>query len=224
MYEDLVKELLYENPFEKAEDIANFKMEGSCKISFPNSCMRMENALDASLGQKSNYVFWCDKKFPSDIVVEWDFKPLSEPGLAMLFFAADGKDGKDLFDESFKKRTGEYQMYHHGDMNAFHVSYFRRKQDDERSFHTCNLRKSYGFYLVSQGADPIPDADEAKDFYHISLYKKENKIRFAINNLELFQFEDDGKTYGSLLKDGYIGFRQMAPLVAEYRNLKVYSV
>lgn len=224
MYEDLVKELLYENPLAKAEDISNFKMEGSCKTSFSNACMCMENALDASLGQKSNYVFWCDKKFPSDIVVEWDFKPISEPGLAMLFFAANGKDGKDLFDKSFKPRTGEYQMYHHGDMNAFHVSYFRRKQEDERIFHTCNLRKSYGFYLVAQGADPIPNAEDAKDFYHISLYKKGNEIRFAINNLELFHFEDDGKSYGPLLKDGYIGFRQMAPLVAEYRNLKVYSV
>jgi len=32
------------------------------------------------------------------------------------------------------------------------------------------------------------------------------------------------KTYGPLLEDGKIGFRQMAPLVAEYANLKVYEL
>ena len=50
-----------------------------------------------------------------------------------FFFEENGKDGKDLFDKSFKPRTGEYQMYHHGDMNAFHISYFRRKQESKRS-------------------------------------------------------------------------------------------
>ena len=83
---------------------------------------------------------------------------------------------------------------------------------------------TYAYYQYLKTRPTGPNAEDAKDFYHISLYKKGNEIRFAINNLELFHFEDDGKSYGSLLKDGYIGFRQMAPLVAEYRNLKVYSV
>lgn len=37
-------------------------------------------------------------------------------------------------------------------------SCYRRKQRSERAFRTCNLRKSKGFYLVKQGADPIPGA------------------------------------------------------------------
>ena len=76
----------------------------------------------------------------------------------MMFFAAQGRNGENLFDPQLQKRTGEYIQYHHGDINAFHVSYFRRKEPDERAFHTCNLRKSYGFYLVCQGADPAADS------------------------------------------------------------------
>lgn len=216
--------LLYENPLSCAEDIKDFILEGKAEITFPEGRMRLENKLDPSLAQKANYVLWCDKEFPSDICIEWEFKPIKEPGLCIMFFAAKGINGEDLFDKSLAERTGEYVLYHHGDINAFHVSYFRRKEPDERAFHTCNLRKSYGFHLVAQGGDPIPDADEANEFYKIKVWKKDNIVKFFINELEVFKFEDDGTTYGQLLGGGKIGFRQLAPLIAEYANLKVYAL
>lgn len=218
-----IGQLLYENSLSCKEDIADFILEGSAKISFPEGALRMENKKAATEGQKANYVLWCPVQFPSDVYITWDFKPIKEPGLCILFFAAKGRNGEDLFDANLTPRTGEYAQYHHGDINAFHVSYFRRKEPDERAFHTCNLRKSYGFYLVAQGGDPIPDADEITEFYHMALLKQGNKVIFYVNDLEIFCFEDDGKTYGPLLEGGAIGFRQLAPLVAEYRNLKVYE-
>lgn len=219
-----MEKLLYSNPLATQGDICDFVMEGQAKISFPEGAMRLENALTQNLGQKANYVLWCPKEFPADIRVEWDFKPLSDVGLCILFFAAAGKDGRDLFDPSLSPRTGEYPQYHSGDINAFHVSYFRRKELDERAFHTCNLRKSCGFHLVSQGADPLPEAKDATDFYHIEAIKQGNVVEFAINGLKLFRFEDDGTTYGPVLGGGKIGFRQLAPLTAEYKNLKVYAL
>jgi len=222
--EGVNKTLIYENPLASENDVKGFRLEGSASITFPNHRMRMENLLDPSEGQKSNFVFWCDKDFPSDIEIEWDFWPIREPGLCILFFAARGKNGEDIFDPSLTVRTGEYEYYHHGDINAFHVSYFRRKWPEERAFHTCNLRKSYGFHLVCQGADPIPSVEDAKPPYHINLIKYGPRIIFRINELTIFDWEDDGKTYGPLLGPGKIGFRQMAPLIAEYANLKVYSL
>lgn len=218
------KKLIYENLLSCERDIENFRLEGKANITFCDGKMRMENALAAENGQKANYVLWCPEDFPEDVYITWDFKPLSEPGLCILFFAAKGINGEDIFDPSIKERTGEYPQYHHGDINAFHVSYFRRKEPDERAFHTCNLRKSYGFYLVSQGADPIPDADDCVEDYHLALLKKGNKVSFSVNNLTVFEFEDDGKTYGELLKGGKIGFRQLAPMAALYSNLRVYEV
>lgn len=217
-------EPIYTNPLASAEDIADFQLEGQAIITFPRGRMRLENALASNLGQKANYVLWCPQDFPSDVCITWDFLPLREPGLCILFFAAQGSDGQDLFSPALNKRTGEYPQYHHGDINAFHVSYFRRKEPDERAFHTCNLRKSYGFHLVAQGGDPIPDADEVTQPYHMALVKKGNQIAFCCNQLELFRFEDDGNTYGPLLGSGKIGFRQLAPLIAEYANLAVYAL
>lgn len=216
--------LLYSNPLAKSDDVKDFILEGRADISFENQGMRLKNAVAVEEGQKANYVLWCNEVFPSDIKIEWDFRPLTDTGLCIMFFAASGCDGLDLFDPSLQKRTGEYPLYHSGDINAFHVSYFRRKEEDERAFHTCNLRKSKGFHLVSQGADPIPSAIDAKDFYKIRLIKYKNTVEFYVNDLFIFQYEDDGTTYGDLLNGGRIGFRQLAPLVAEYRNLKVYGL
>ena len=61
------------------------------------------------------------------------------------------------------------------------------------------------------------------------MYKKKKKkegsrVSFSINNLTIYSFTDDGKSFGEELGSGYIGFRQMAPLVAEYSNLKVFQL
>lgn len=216
--------MIYENALSCAGDIKDFILEGRANISFPNGRMQMENAMGAENGQKANYVLWCPEEFPSDVLVTWEFLPVREPGLCILFFGARGRNGEDLFDSSLAERTGEYHLYHHGDINAFHVSYFRRKEPDERAFHVCNLRKSYGFHLVAQGGDPIPDADEVTEPYRLAVRKEKGLVTFSVNELEVFRFEDDGETYGPLLKGGKIGFRQLAPLVAEYGNLKVYEI
>lgn len=215
-----MSEIIYKNPLASPEDVKDFILEGNAIVSFPNGKMRLENAMSATEGQKANYVFWCDKVFPDNIEITWNFKPIREPGLAILFFAANGINGEDLFDSSLAPRTGEYPLYHHGDINAFHVSYFRRKEPDERQFHTCNLRKSYGFHLVTQGADPIPDCADATE-YALKLRKTSDTVEFFVNDLCVFTFHDDGKTYGPLLKEGHIGFRQLAPMIGEYSDLVV---
>lgn len=220
----MTEKLIYANPLSCEDDVKGFVMEGSAKVSFPNNKMRLENAMDPNLGQKSNFVFWCPIDFPSNLRISWNFCPLREPGLAILFFSALGINGEDIFDSSLAIRDGQYNLYHSGDINAYHVSYFRRKWDEERAFHTCNLRKSKGFYLVAQGADPIPNTEDVMDSYKIEIVKYNGKITFTINELPVFKWTDDGKEYGSVLKGGKIGFRQMAPLIAEYSDLKVWKL
>lgn len=217
-------ELIYNNPLDSEECIKDYRLEGKAKISFENKRLRLENELSETLEQKANYVLWTDKIYSEDIIIAWKFYPIREPGLAMMFFAAKGRNGCDIFHESLKKRTGEYEMYHHGDINAFHLSYFRRKEEVERAFHTCNLRKSHGFHMVAQGADPIPNVVDAKGPYEMMIIKKNEHVIFKINGLQILHYVDDGITYGMKLKEGRIGFRQLAPMIAEYSDLKIYKI
>lgn len=224
---ELINNTIYANPLAQASDIAGWRMEGEGKVTFPHGRMRMEGTRapgpegDEQQNQLANLVFWCPVEFPDDILVTWDFWPIEEPGLCILFFAARGRRGEDLFDPALAPRTGPYGQYHHGDIDALHVSYFRRRYASERSFCTSNLRKSYGFHLVAQGADPIPCVRDARGPYRMELLKAGPRVRFRINDLLVFDWTDDGATYGSVLRGGKTGFRQMTPMVGEYANLEI---
>jgi len=206
--------ILYENPLATADDLAGFRLEGAGAVSFPLGRLRLESTRPEADGQDANIVLWCPENFPPDIVVEWDFWPIREPGLCILFFHAAGRDGEDLFE--LAPRTGPYEQYHHGDLDTYHVSYFRRRWPDERAFHTCNLRKSHGFHLVAQGPDPLPSVPDAQGPYRLRLSVRNGLISFAINDLVSFEWFDEQPLTG-----GKLGLRQMAPLIGEYANLRV---
>lgn len=218
------KQIIYKNPLSCPEDVKDFIMEGKADVYFVNQKMRMKNRLSENEGQKSNFVYWCPEEFPSDIEISWKFRPIKEPGLCIMFLSAKGINGEDLFDYSLSPRDGQYGQYTHGDINTYHISYFRHKWDRERCFHTCNLRKSNGFHLVCQGADPLPNCEDAKEFYELKIIKYKGRIVFFIDELNIFSWQDDGNEYGKVLDGGKIGFRQMAPLIGEYSDLKVYSL
>lgn len=219
-----IKNSIYSNKLAQEKDIKDFILEGSGGFRFDGSSMCMYNELDTRLGQKANFVLWCPETFPSDIEINWEFSPIAEPGLAIMFFSALGINGEDIFHESILKRNGEYDKYHSGDINCYHISYFRRMWESERCFHTCNLRKSAGFHLAAQGADPLPDVEDSSGFYSMRIAKLGGDIALYINDLPIFEYHDDGETFGKVLGQGKIGFRQMAPLNARYKNLVVNEI
>jgi hypothetical protein len=217
-------ECLYNNPLSNITDIEDWKLEGLAKHSFEDSCLHLENELDPDIyGDDAHWVFWCPIDFPDKIIIEWEFYPVREPGLCMVFFAAAGRKGEDLFSTDLPTRNGKYPEYHSGAINALHLSYFRHKHPDERAFRTCNLRKSYGFHLVAAGADPLPPACDSIPPYHMKLVKYEGFVQFSINDLPVLEWEDDGVNFGPIYGGGKIGFRQMAPMKAAYSNLTVHQ-
>jgi hypothetical protein len=71
---------------------------------------------------------------------------------------------------------------------------------------------------VAQGADPLPPAEDAVDFYRMEVVKDGPLVAFSINGLALFEWHDQS---ARVLGGGRIGFRQMAPLRAACRNVVV---
>jgi hypothetical protein len=178
--------------------------------------MRLESVVPKEQGQKANYVFWCPVEFPDGVCLEFDFYPVREPGLAMFWFCARGRNGEDLFDPRLAARAGEYDHYRYGEINAYHAAFFRRGKPG--SFQVCNLRKSHGFRLVAQGGDPIP-SQVYDPPYRIRVLVRDGCVQFEIDELVVYSWRDEAP-----LRGGKIGFRQMAPLVAEYANLNVWKL
>lgn len=213
----MAEKLLYSNPLTSTSSVADWIAEGPAHASNADGAVE----LSSSGGENDHFTFWCPEVFGERIRVTWEFSPVGEPGLAMLFFGAASVTGGGIFDQGLKPRTGAYPQYHSSDIRTLHVSYFRRRWEGERAFHTCNLRKSPGFHLVAQGADPLPPVVDARGaFYRVELVKDGPSISFSIDDLPLFSWTDDGAT-GPVVGGGRVGFRQMAPLVARYRNLEV---
>lgn len=219
--------MLYANPLRGPEDLDGWVPEGPMVAgaydggASPETgpALTLAGALDdEEYGDHAHWSLWCPEVFPDRIRISWEFRPIAEPGLAMLFFAAVGQGGRDLLSSELATRTGYYPQYHSGDIDALHVSYFRHKYESERAFRTCNLRKSAGFELVAQGADPLPPAEDANGFYAMEVLKDGPRVEFSINGLSLFDWSDPSE---KVLGGGRIGFRQMAPLKAAYRNLAV---
>jgi uncharacterized protein DUF1961 len=215
-------DLLYGNPLAGPPDVSGWVAEGPVSLASNGGALELSGGLDdEEFGDHAHWTLWCPVAFPDHIRVTWEFLPVREPGLAMVFFSAAGRGGRDLFSVDLAPRTGYYPQYHSGDIDALHISYFRHKYESERAFRTCNLRKSSGFELVAQGADPLPPAEDARDFYRMELVKDGPRVAFSINGLPLFEWLDES---GCVLGGGYFGFRQMAPLRAAYRNLMVEKI
>lgn len=216
-------ETLYKNPLSSHEDIEDWVIESSSEghpaITFPHGRMRLESDV--------HFLLWCPQDFPDNIAVSWEFEPRRDDGLAMIWIAAKGRDGEDLFDPSLAERSGSYPEYFDGDINALHAAYFRRNAHgeplEERSFQTSHLRKSHGFHLVADAGDPIPSVRDVVEPYRMEVIKYGPYFRFSINELTILEWYDDGSK-GPILEDGKIGFRQMAGLIADYGNLKVKEV
>lgn len=212
-------ELIYANPMTSSSDVAKFKMEGDAKVDFPNQRMQLSALRDASEGQASNFVYWCPEVFPDHIEISWNFWPLKEPGLCILFFAAQGQGGEHVLSPTLKPRAGIYDQYTKSDIEALQISYFRRRWEEERAFHLANLRYAPGFELLAQGADPLPDVEDAKPPYRIRIRKSGRQVVFTINDLPVLNWT--GANERKWPTKGSVGFRQMAPLVAEYSDLEV---
>lgn len=213
--------LLYKNTFDTSDDIASWVCEGHVRATVKENTLE----LAGGPGTDHHFVFWIPEVFPDRIRICWDFSPVAEPGLAMILFGAESVTGRSIFDSALAPRNGAYPQYHSGDIRTLHASYFRRRWPEERFFHLANLRKSPGFHLVAQGPDPLPDVADARGhFYRIEVVKDQRNVDLSINGTPLFSWEDKDSSTGPVVGGGRIGFRQMTPLVARYRNLEVWKL
>lgn len=221
--DELRGETLYERSLASADEVSDWIMEGYGVTSFQDGWMEITSSKpDADpTTEHGHSVFWCPEDFPSDVLVEWEVQPVSEYGLCIIFIAAKGVQGEDIFDPSLAERDGIFGQYTRGDIHSYHMSYYANTPFNPGRA-TCNMRKNSGFYLVDNGPPGIPPF--STDSYRVAVLKQGPHVQLSVDGRLIIDFLDNGQQYGPAHDDGKIGFRQMQWMTARYRNLKVSAL
>ena len=212
---------LYESALDSPESVDGWVMEGPGLTSFEEGWMEVASKKPDSLLKDGHIVYWCPEDFPESFVAEWEVQIESEDGLCIVFFAASGAQGEDLFDPGLPKRTGIFKQYTQGAISCYHISYYANTPSAQGRI-TSNMRKNSGFYLVSNGPPGI--APGSKEAHTVCLIKDKGHVQMQIDGNTVIDFIDDGERYGPVHGAGKIGFRQMQWTVARYRDLRVHAL
>lgn len=208
--------VLYHNDLSCDADVAGWRMEGPGKIAFTDNALLMESPAEAF-----HHVFWCPQDFPGSFIAQWSVQNLHpEAGLLIVFFAAQGLKGEDLFDPSLKPRGGAFTDYTRGDIRNYHISYYANARNEPGRLN-ANLRKNKGFDYVQKGRAGIP-LDSAA-VHQMTLVKADRQIVLFIDGREAIHWLDTGKTGGEPHGAGKIGFRQMKWSRFLYSDFTIYE-
>jgi hypothetical protein len=210
-------QVLYENSLSDESLVSDWIMEGPGKVVCRAGWMEM-----FSPDEKWHHVFWCKREFPSRFIAEWEVQNLHPAaGLLIVFFAARGAKGEDIFDCSLPLRDGTFSFYTKGRMNSYHISYYANNPKN-RERELAHLRKNPWPAFVEVGSEGIPRNSVA--VHRARLIKNDNSIAFFIDNRKVIDWKDDGVALGAVYGSGKIGFRQMQWSHFRYRNFKVWSI
>lgn len=209
--------LIYENDFSNKGKLSDWIMEGPGELKFADGWMEMY-----SPDKKWDHVFWCPKEFPGSFIAEWDMQNMDTTnGLTIIFFAAKGSKGEDIFDPGMPKRDGTFKYYNKGQINCYHISYYANNpKDPDRG--DSHLRKDPAFDVLQTGPEGIPAASTS--VHHIRLIKDKDHILMFVDDRKIIDYTDDGKTFGPVYTSGKIGFRQMRWTNFRYRDFRVWGI
>jgi hypothetical protein len=210
-------DLLYESSMATRSRMQGWRMEGPGEVTFKDGWMNMY-----SENETGHHVFWCPQDFTGSFIAEWEAQHAEiDSGLCIIFFAARGDNGEDIFDPGLPKRDGTFIQYTRGAIVSYHISYYANTPNDPHR-KTTNLRKNNTFTLVQQGEEGIPA--ESEKIHKLTLIKDGAHILFYVDERKIIDWHDEGTGGMPALKDGKIGFRQMKWTHFRYRNFKVWDL
>jgi hypothetical protein len=210
---------LFENArrVRKPPSTADWVLEGKATARVAEGRLYLTNDGD-------HLVFWNTRRFPADFLLEFSVSPHdANNGLNIVFFAATALDGGSIFELQQPLRDGVFKKYHTGDLNSYHVSYWAATNDDGTTRGTPHVRKNRGFHLVAAGKDFV--TGQGAGPHRVRILKVGGRIDAEVNGKLAVRWTDDGRSYGPVLRDGFIGLRQMAHTrESSYTNFKVWAV
>ncbi len=225
----IAQTLIYENLFNQSEDEwltemqEEWVLEGKGITRCGDGYLSLRSEIfTVPRDNDGHFNLWLKRDFPANVAFEWDFR-YSEPGeegLAIIIWAAMGRNGEDIFDPALPVRRGEVMSdFHTGALNCYHTSYIARGRK------TANLRKNYGFHVLTNGYD-LSTVSKPEEWHKIRLEQCNGTIRLLFDGKETYSYTDDRTIGGPVINTGgKFAFRQQNNLHrGDYRNLRVYRL
>jgi hypothetical protein len=142
--------------------------------------------------------------------------------LTLVFLAAEGQQGQDIFDLDLPPRHGVYRNYNKGSLKNYTVSYWSRNKKPSLVARgeqfTNRIRKNPGANILATDAS---QTDKCRDCdYRIRILKIGGSITVEINGVVVNHAVDTDPH-----ADGFIGLRCMQGVdKVSYDNFRVWSV
>jgi len=211
----------YQTGFDDPAALQDWRLEGGLRMSVVDGNLLLESKPGSTKSEADadHLVCWLTKEMPADFLLEFTVRPENrQQGLNIVFFNTRGVGGESIFDPALAPRDGLFKLYHSGDLNGYHISYWAAGRG------TANVRKNAGFHLVAEGADLVTSGP-AGGFQTVRIYKRGGKIRCTVDDRVSVAYDDDGTCGPPWTHSGWIGLRQMGHTVrCEYGHLKVWGL
>ncbi len=220
---DRLGEVLFEEAFAADGGLpADWTLEGPADAAVRGERLEIRsNKPDAVHPDHGHSVVWAPVELPaSGYVVDWTFTPLSDAGLAIVFFDArpNQRGVDDLFDPALPERSGDFKHYVAGALDSYHVSYFATVPFNPGRGNS-NLRKNKGLVMMAVG--PMAEATPGEPIA-MRLIRDGDRIRLlADGEVVMDATDDDRDRFGASLRGGRLGFRQMQWAEAAYDDVVV---
>jgi hypothetical protein len=180
--------------------------------------------VEANGQEPSHMVVWNKNRFPADMMFEFTVNHHgSDDGLTLVFFAAEGLEGQEIFELELPPRKGVYRNYNKGQLKNYTVSYWSRNQAPKLvargEAFTNRIRKNPGANVLAID-DSLTDKCSDCD-YRVRILKIGGDITVEINGKVANRVSDSDSPH----RGGFIGLRCMEGVdKVSYDDFMVWSV
>lgn len=168
---------------------------------------------------ESRVYFWSPESFDGDLAVEYEFRPESETGLALLIAQASGMQREDILDDQPPRTTGAMTTIIGDRIRNYHWEYYRKAVDVRGDLGTQVLVKNPWFKPLGMSTRaPL----EVGTWHRLLFLQEGNRIRAGLDGEWVLDVTDDAFAHsGPVLNHGRVGLRLMYSTRMRFRDLTI---
>lgn len=163
---------------------------------------------------------WTRQTFEGDILIEFEFKPLQEFGLALVVFQASGMSREDFMADYPPRTSGRMLTVHSEDVRNYHCEYYRNMNAVRNDIASAAVIKNPYQWPLAYGTLPAPL--EPGVWHRLRIRSERGLIAVTLDGRRVCEGRDIPlANNGPILTFGRVALRQMVDTRMVYRNLRI---